>query len=48
MTSSGWEPQGDLETVIDQPLECRKRSDHPNADRQAIPQAPEPNVAIDP
>lgn len=48
MTTSGRKPQGDLETVIDQPLKRSKRPDHPNANRQAVPQALESNVAVDP
>lgn len=48
MTSSRREPHGDLETIIDQPLKCRKRSDHSNPNWQAVPQAPESDVGVDP
>lgn len=36
-----------LETVVDEPLESRKSTDHDNAHGQAVPQARESNVAVD-
>ena len=47
MTSSRRQTQGDLETVIDQPLERGQRSNHSDPDWQTVPETFESNIAVD-
>jgi hypothetical protein len=47
MPTSSRQSQIDLETIIDQPLERRERTNHKYPDRQPIPEPLESNVAID-
>lgn len=48
MTSSRRQTQGDLETVIDQPLERGQRSNHSDPDGQTVPETFESDIAVDP
>lgn len=47
MTSSRRKAQGDLETVINQPLEGGESSNHANTDGETVPKAPESDIAVD-
>lgn len=48
MTSGCWETEGDLERIVDQPLERSQGTDHEDTCRQSVPQTAETNVAVDP
>lgn len=48
MTSGRRQPQDDLETVIDQPLERGQSTNHSNPDRQTVPETFESDIAVDP
>ena len=48
MTSSRRQPQGNLETVIDEPLERRQGPNHRDSDGQSVPETLESDVAVDP
>ncbi len=47
MTPSRRKPQGDFETVIDQPLEGSQCSNHANTDGETVPETFESDIAID-
>ena len=48
MTASRRQAQRDLEAVIDEPLERGERANHGDPDRQAVPEAFESDVTVDP
>lgn len=48
MTSGRRQPQDDLETVIDQPLERGQSTNHSNPDWQTVPETFESDIAVDP
>jgi len=48
MTTCGRESHKDLKIIINHPLQPSERADHHNSDRQAVPQAAEADLAINP
>lgn len=48
VTTSCWQTKGDLERIINQPLECGQGTNHEDTCWKTIPQTAETDIAVDP